>query len=118
MCHVLVIEDEWLIADHFGSLAERAGASSIDYAATEDEAIRAALRTPPAIILSDVRLAKGTGPAAVAAIRSKLGPIPTIFVTRTPAACEPCDFAEAIIAKPIIDRQVLDHLRRVAEAAG
>jgi YesN/AraC family two-component response regulator len=38
MCHVLIIEDEWLIADFLIELAEEAGATSIDTAVTEDEA--------------------------------------------------------------------------------
>ncbi len=76
MCHVLVIEDEWLIGEHIEAIAREGGASSVDRAETEQEAIDAALANPPAVILSDVKLAEGTGPNAVWAIRKRLGRVP------------------------------------------
>ena len=60
MCHVLVIEDEWIIGEHIEAIAREGGASSVDRAETEQEAIDAALANPPAVILSDVKLAEGT----------------------------------------------------------
>lgn len=59
MCHVLIIEDDWLIADHIAQLIEAAGASSIDMVDSEDDAFaRASLRAPD-VIISDVSLRKG-----------------------------------------------------------
>lgn len=57
MCHALIIEDEWLMAEHIRDLVEQAGASTVEVASTEAEAIELARRELPAIILSDVRLA-------------------------------------------------------------
>lgn len=62
MCHVLIIENDWLLADHVAPLVEGAGATSTELADTEDEAVALALARPPAVIVSDVRLAAGTGP--------------------------------------------------------
>lgn len=85
MCHVLIIEDEPLIAEVLRCLLEGEGASSFDYADTEEGAIAAAVGRRPDIITSDVKLLAGTGPRAVNAIHNQLGDIPVIFVTATPA---------------------------------
>lgn len=52
------------------------------------------------MITSDVRLIEGTGPRAVALIHSKLGHIPTFFITGTQAECDPVVPAIAILPKP------------------
>ena len=102
MCHVLVIEDEPLIAEFVADIAERAGATSVDLAATECEAAAAARARTPDVILSDVNLQRGgTGPRAVQAICAFAGAVPVIFITGTPEDCEPCGDAIAILGKPI-----------------
>lgn len=116
MCHVLIIEDEWLIAEHLAQIAEQAGATSIATACTQDEAVNAACARVPDIILSDVKLLAGTGPLAVAAIVSALGPIPVIFITGTPEACHPCDPSSVILHKPIASARVIAAFRRLAPA--
>lgn len=84
MCHVLIIEDEPMIAMAIEMMVEEEGATSWDIAVTQDEAIAAALAHPPDIITSDVRLIAGTGPLAVAEIAARLGkrPVITSPVTR------------------------------------
>ena len=52
MCHVLVIEDDLLIALYLQTLLEENGATSVDIADTEIEAIRAAAANPPSVITS------------------------------------------------------------------
>lgn len=114
MCHVLVIEDEWLIAEHVSEIAFTAGATSVDTAANEADAIEAARIHPPAIILSDVKLARGTGPAAVHAIHKALGPIPVIFITATPEDCQPCNPPGIILGKPLDREAIIKAFRRFA----
>lgn len=114
MCHVLIIEDEWLIAEHLTDLAERAGATSVATACTEDEAVQAAHAHTPDIILSDVNLLVGTGPCAVRTITSALGRIPVIFITGTPEACHPREASSVILHKPINAAGVMDAFRRLA----
>ncbi len=101
MCHVLIIEDEALIAQFIAELALEVGATSVAYATTESEAVEAAIATKPCMILSDVRLLEGTGPQAVQAIQRLLGPTPTIFITGTPAECAHVKFAAEVMTKPI-----------------
>ena len=108
MCHVLVIEDEPLIADYVADLACMGGATSVVIAISEAEAVQAARAKVPAVILSDVDLKTGgTGPAACDAIRAELGAIPVIFITGTPEFCNPCDYAAAILGKPISAQHVV-----------
>jgi CheY-like chemotaxis protein len=89
MCHVLIIEDEPFIAMNIQTMLEEAGATSFDFAVTEAEAVAAALAHPPGLITSDVNLVEGTGPAAVARIHARLGEMPVIFISATPAVETP-----------------------------
>jgi two-component system, response regulator PdtaR len=114
MCHTLIIEDEWIIAELMGDWAEEAGARSVAYASTEDDAVAEALAHPPSFIISDVRLIEGTGPRAVARICDRLGAIPTMFVTGTPNECDPCDDAVAILSKPASSSDVIATFRQFA----
>jgi CheY-like chemotaxis protein len=111
MCHVLVIEDEWLIAGELGDLALAAGATSVAFAETEGEAIASALSRRPALILSDVHLTDGTGPGAVSAITERLGHIPVIFITSSPERCGRVP-ALAILVKPVQAASVVASLQR------
>ena len=111
MCHVLIIEDEALIAMDLQQLLESEGATSFDFAETQDEAVAAALGRRPDVITSDVKLAEGTGPAAIAAIHRRLGVIPVIFITGTPADCTPCEPPGVILTKPVNARAVREAFR-------
>jgi CheY-like chemotaxis protein len=79
MCHVLIIEDEPVVAMDLQMLLEAEGATSIDIAASEAEAIAAARMHRPGFITSDVKLPQGTGPHAVRRIRDEHGDIPVIL---------------------------------------
>ena len=116
MCHVLVIENDFLIADHIVQLVKAAGATSVSEAVTQQEAIDQALQRRPELIISDVKLIEGTGPLAVQTILLELGRIPVIFVTGTPEDCEPCDAPAVILGKPINEHEVTHHFRRLAPA--
>ena len=87
MCHVLIIEDEPLIAMDLEYLLEHEGASSFSFAASQEEAVSAAWLQRPDVITSDVTLFEGTGPAAVRSIRAVLGQIPVVYITATPTGC-------------------------------
>ena len=114
MCHVLIIEDEWLISEFLTELAQEAGATSVMTAMTEDEAVAAARERTPSIILSDVNLLAGTGPEAVRTITAEAGEIPVIFITGTPEDCRPCSPPGVILCKPVQRQLVVDTFRRLA----
>ena len=117
MCHVLIIEDDALLALDIETLLERHGALSFSYATTERQAVDSAMRRRPDVMTADVRLREGTGPAAVERIISRLGHIPTIFITGTPGECMPCDPPHRVFEKPVNDHHLAAAFREMTEAA-
>ena len=113
MCHVLIIEDEALIALDLQDILAGTGATTFSFAETEQEAIDAARLHRPDVITSDVMLREGSGPEAVAAIQRELGAMPVIFITATPAACRPCPSPACILSKPVSDAAVRQAFRAV-----
>lgn len=115
-CHVLIIEDEPLIASFIEATLEDAGATSFDIVDTEADALAAVQRRRPDMITSDVRLREGSGPLAVKAIQSEYGEIPVIFLTATPHACPPCEHPRMILSKPCTSARLSDAFRTILSA--
>jgi len=105
VCHVLIIEDEALIALDIEDILSRQGATSFDVVDTEDAAIKAASARRPDIITADVVLKMGLGSSAVETISDRYGPIPTIFITATPEVCRPGQTSH-ILRKPVNETAV------------
>lgn len=101
VCHMLIIEDDPIIAMAIEDAAIEAGATSVDFAVSPTEALAAALHRHPELILSDVGIIDGTGPEAVSAILAALGKIPVVYITATPELCIECTYAAAILTKPV-----------------
>lgn len=106
MCHVLIIEDEALIALDLQDILAETGATSFSFAETEQDAIDSARLHRPDVITSDVMLREGTGPRAVATILGEMGPLPVIFITATPSDCAQCLPPMRVLAKPVSDAAV------------
>ena len=117
MCHVLIIEDEILVAMDIEACLSEHGATSFAFADTEACAVAEARLRTPALIMSDVKLLVGTGPQAVQMILAELGPIPVIFLTATPESCRPCKPPARILTKPMHAPTILRHLRELAPFA-
>lgn len=117
MCHVLIIEDEPLIALDLEDLLQNVGAVSFSFADRQHDAIEVSRQIRPDIIVSDVSLAEGTGPLAVEAIRSEHGEIPVIFITATPEACSPYTDPDRVFRKPLDRRAISDAFRSIAFSA-
>ncbi len=113
MCHVLIIEDEPMVAMLIEDTLVDAGAHSIDIAATEQDAVDAAQARRPDFITSDVTLIEGRGPAAVEAILRACGEIPVLFITATPDECRPCAPPGTILTKPFSSHLVAQAFRRM-----
>ena len=81
---VLIIEDDPVIAADIKSLVEQLGHDVTTIARTHGEAVRAAIRRRPGLILSDIQLADGSsGLDAVNDILGSQNP-PVIFITGYP----------------------------------
>ena len=113
MCHVLIIEDEALIALDLQDMVAAAGAKTFSFAETERDAVDAARARRPDVILSDVMLREGTGPKAVETIQGEMGPLPVIFITATPETCAASDPRAVVLAKPITNARVREAFRAV-----
>lgn len=112
MCHVLVIEDQPILAMMIEDTVLDNGATSVDIAATEDDAVAAAARRRPDFITSDVHLLEGTGPHAVATIRRCHGEIPVLFITALPGECSPCAPPGEVLTKPVGSTELGRRFRR------
>jgi CheY-like chemotaxis protein len=81
---VLIIEDEPIIAMELTRLVTDLGHRVVEVARTKRQAIEAARRTGPDLILADIRLADGSsGISAVDAILKSFS-VPVIFITAFP----------------------------------
>lgn len=114
MCHVLIIEDEPLTAMLIETLVGEIGATSCTIAATQEDAIAAAVAQPPDVITSDVRLIEGTGPLAVQAIAARIGSRPVIYITAEHQACEPRAEASIVLTKPVYPAALRRAFQQVA----
>lgn len=112
MRHVLIIEDEPMVALDLEQMLADDGATSFDVATGEEEAVACALDHRPDLITSDVNLQDGCGPQAVRRIEEALGPLPVVFVTGTPEECEPIDLRHEILCKPISPGAFIRAVRR------
>lgn len=113
MCHVLIIEDEPLVAMNIEMMLSEIGATSFSFAMTEDEAVTAARDHPPQLITSDVRLGTGHGPSAVRRIHRELGRMPVIFITASPDDCDADDPLATILLKPVNTQAVAAAFHRL-----
>jgi CheY-like chemotaxis protein len=114
MCHVLIIEDEAMIAMLLQDVLEEAGATSFAFAATEDDAVWLALQRAPDVIASDVQLVEGTGLGAVQRIHANVGEIPVLFITGTPTDCLPRIPQGIVLTKPVSTLQIITAFQQIA----
>lgn len=115
---VLIVDDEFLIVMGLQDQIEEIGLEVCATAANADDAIAAALKYRPAIVLMDVRLqGDKDGVEAARAIQESVGS-KVIFITgsREPATIARMEqgHPSAVLFKPISDRQ----LREAVENAG
>ena len=117
---VLVVEDEFVIAQGLCMQVEDIGLSVCATAATADDAVAAALAHRPMLVLMDVRLqGEGDGVDAALAIHDRVGS-KVIFVTgsREPATLDRIDLdhPSAVLFKPVSDRQLQTAIAGIAGA--
>lgn len=103
--HALIIEDEALIALLLEDAVRALNYRSIDHASSVAEALKAAERHQPDLIVSDHRINDGTGIEAVLTICSDQ-PIPVIFVTSCSADVRERVLDPIIVDKPFLASQI------------
>lgn len=111
--HVMIIEDDALLAVNLQILVEDLGASSSLVAASEREAITHAARFRPSLIIADLHLREGLGVSAVQSIRGLVGPVPAVYVTGDPEEASRLDPTALVLTKPLQERQLVAALARL-----
>jgi CheY-like chemotaxis protein len=109
--HVLIIEDEPVIALELEALLSDMGFSTFDVADSPEDALACARVTRPDLITADYRITGGTGVTAVEMIAAALGEARVIYVTGNAGQFDPGD--HAVVDKPILPGA----LARACEAA-
>jgi len=119
--HVLVIEDEAMIAWMIESLLEDMGFTSIAIASDGETALRLAAAETPTLLISDINLGAGPdGIETVALIRERSA-APVVFVSgyAGPDARARIDRVigdAAVLRKPIVERPLRDAIEAVLTA--
>ncbi len=98
--HVLIIEDEPVIALELEILLGDLGYRSFDIADCPQDALACAKAHRPELITADYRILSGTGVEAVELITAAVGRIPVVYVTGNPDLL-PAGVDNAVVDKPI-----------------
>ena len=77
---ILLAEDDEVVRVALAEMLESLGHQVCATASTEAEAVAAAARSVPDLMVLDIKLAEGSGVAAVAAIQAQ-GHVPHVFLT-------------------------------------
>lgn len=114
--HALIIEDEFLIAQHIEDRLRDLGFTSFATAMNEEEAVAAAKSHCPDLITSDVQLSAGCGIDAVQRICGEQ-PVPVLYITSVALTVrERCPWA-VVIQKPFSMADLSEGVREARKAA-
>lgn len=113
---VLVMEDEIIIAMLFSEVLEGMGHHVCASVATEAEAVSAAARCRPDLMIVDAHLRKGSGVSAVTEIL-RWGFIPHIFVSGDSAHSLSLGPGAIAIQKPFLEADLVLAIQRALDAA-
>jgi CheY-like chemotaxis protein len=114
---VLLIEDEPIIAEELKSTLKEEGYSIIAVPVRAKDAIELAVKHPPDVILTNIKLAgKRSGVEAAAEIVEQLGkPVPVVFISGS--SFEECKKLKAVpyrcIRKPFKTEEVLNAVKHL-----
>lgn len=98
--HVLIIEDEPVIALELELLLGDMGFRSFAVADCPDDALASARAHRPELITADYRILSGTGPEAVDLITRAIGDVPVVYVTGNG------DLLPPAAGRPVVDKPI------------
>lgn len=113
---ILVVEDDGLLGMVLGEVLEGMGHEVCAIATNEADAVAAAIRCSPDLMIVDVRLGDGSGISAVDKIHLK-GAIPHLFVTGDLLDVKFLRPGAEVIQKPFRDSDLERAIERVTAAA-
>lgn len=105
--HVLIIEDELLIAMEVQACVEEILPDvTVDLASNPKAAVAAAAERCPGLILSDYNLKQGTGVEAVQEICARIAAVPVVYVTASPKRVRAAHHGAPVVEKPFMCRDL------------
>jgi len=108
---VLVVEDDPLVGILLGETLEAMGYDVCAIEATEADAVNAAARCSPDLMIVDVRLGEGNGVSAVEEI-VRDGPVPHVFVSGELSRLQTFQPNAVIIRKPYRESDLVGAIER------
>jgi len=114
--HVLVVEDDGLIGMLLAEVLEGMGCSVCGVAASEAEAVAAAIRFRPDVMIVDALLGTGSGVAAVEKIL-RTDYIPHVFVSGDAASVRRRKPHAIVLQKPYREADLAGAIRRAMRGA-
>jgi CheY-like chemotaxis protein len=112
--NILIVEDEAIIAMLLSQVVEGMGHRVCDTAATETEAVAAAARCRPDLMIVDAHLRQGSGIAAVTEILRN-GFVPHIFVSGDMATARRLHEGSVVLEKPFDEFQLARAIERALQ---
>jgi two-component system, response regulator PdtaR len=113
---VLVVEDEAMVAMMLAEVLEAMGHDVCGVETTEADAVAAAARCKPDIMIVDVWLGDGNGVSAVKEIR-RTGAVPHVYVTADITMVQALGRDAVVIHKPYRELDLIHAMERALGAA-
>jgi two-component system, response regulator PdtaR len=113
---VLVVEDDAMIGVLLGEMLEGMGYDVCGIEATEAEAVTAAARCKPDLMIVDVHLGEGSGVSAIDTIH-RAGPVPHVFVSGDIARIRALRPGSIVIRKPYRESELALVIQRALQPA-
>ncbi len=113
---VLVVEDDAMIGVLLGEMLEEMGYEVCGIEATEADAVTAAARCRPDLMIIDVQLGDGSGVSAIDTIH-RAGPVPHVFVSGDIARIRALRPGSIAIQKPYRESELALVIQRALEPA-
>ncbi|MFG1376810.1 response regulator [Xanthobacter autotrophicus] len=111
---ILIVEDDFMIGIHLAEMLEGMGYEVCSVEATEADAVAAAERCRPDLMIVDAWLRDGSGIAAVATIcRSR--PVPHVFVSGDAASVRAVLPAAVVVEKPFREDVLARVIQRMVD---
>ncbi len=111
---VLVVEDDAIIGVLLGEMLTGMGHDVCAIESTEADAVSAAIRCKPELMIVDARLREGSGVSAVEEIL-RVGPVPYLFISgATVQAARP---GAMVLRKPFLEFDLVRAIQYVLAAA-
>jgi CheY-like chemotaxis protein len=114
--HVLLVEDDAIIGELLAEMLEEIGYHVCAIATTEADAVTAAARYRPDLIIADARLGNGSGVSAVEEIL-RTGHVPHLFISGNVSRVKTLRPDAVALRKPFDKAELMRAIQRALDIA-